>query len=361
MRWLLGLGLSGLLAAATLCLTSGCADVGYMARSVSGHLQLMNAAKPVQQWLDDTSQPEALRERLLLSQRMRDFAVRKLQLPDNRSYRAYADLQRPYAVWNVAAAPELSLTLKTWCFPLMGCVAYRGYFDQQQAEAFAQSLRGPGLEVTVYGVPAYSTLGWSEWLGGDPLLNGFIRYPEGELARLVFHELAHQVAYASDDTTFNESFASCVERLGVKAWLDAEASVAARQEYAVLEQRRVALRKLTGRYREQLDALYRSQAGDEAKRSAKASLMAGLQSDYLELKTHAWAGFGGYDGWMARVNNASLGMLAAYDELTPQFDALFEREGRDFERFYAAVLALSRLPKDERRARLSEHYALRAP
>lgn len=358
MRLLLGLGVTGLLAATALSLTSGCADVGYMAQSVGGHLQLMSAAKPVQQWLDDASQPEALRQRLMLSQRMRDFAVRQLHLPDNRSYRAYADLHRPYAVWNVAAAPELSLTLKTWCFPVMGCVAYRGYFDQPQADDFARSLQGPSLEVTVYGVPAYSTLGWSEWLGGDPLLNSFIRYPEGELARLIFHELAHQVAYASDDTTFNESFATCIERLGVKAWLDAEATPAARQEYAMFEQRRRAFRQLTGRYREQLDAIYRGQTSIEAKRSAKTRLMAGLQTDYLELKTHAWGGYGGYDAWMARVNNASLGMLAAYNELTPQFDALFEREGRDFARFYAAVHALSKLPKEERRAGLRQHYAL---
>lgn len=350
---MLGLGVSALLAAGVVCLTSGCADVGYLAQSVQGHLKILGAAKPVQRWIDDDSQPEALRERLVLSQRMRDFAVRELHLPDNRSYRAYADLKRPYAVWNVAAAPELSLKLRTWCFPVMGCVGYRGYFQQQQADAFAQSLQGPGVEVAVYGVPAYSTLGWSEWLGGDPLLSSFIGYPQGELARMIFHELAHQVAYANDDTMFNESFATSVERLGAKAWLDAQATPQARDEFAKLEQRRTAFRSLTRRYREQLDALYRSSASIDAKRRAKAALIAALKADYADLKSRAWGGFGGYDAWMSHVNNASLGMLAAYDELTPQFDALFEREGRDYERFYTAVRVLSRLPKDERRARLA--------
>lgn len=358
MKLTLGLGLSGLLAAGAVCLTSGCADVGYLAQSVGGHLQMLSAAKPVQSWIADDSQPEALRKRLALTQRMRDFAIAKLHLPDNHSYRAYADLHRPYAVWNVAAAPELSLTLKTWCFPVMGCVGYRGYFDQQQADAFAHSLQRPGLEVAVYGVPAYSTLGWTDWLGGDPLLNSFIRYPEGELARMIFHELAHQVAYASGDTMFNESFATSVERLGAKAWLDAQASPAARAEYALVEQRRVAFRSLVQRWRERLDALYRSNATADAKRLAKAALMDSFKADYLDLKTRAWGGYSGYDGWMAHANNASLGMLAAYNELTPEFDALFEREGRDYARFYAAVRSLARLPENERRASLRETYAM---
>ena len=347
-----GFGLSSLLAAAAICLTSGCADVGYLSQSVGGHLQMLSTARPVQAWIDDETQPEALRKRLGLSQRMRDFAVTELGLPDNHSYRAYADLQRPFAVWNVVAAPELSLALKTWCFPVMGCVGYRGYFQQQQADEFAQSLRGPGLEVSVYGVPAYSTLGWTEWLGGDPILSSFIRYPEGELARMIFHELAHQVAYANDDTMFNESFATAVERLGAKRWFASQRSPAAREEFALLEQRRAAFKSLTQRYRQQLDALYRSNISVDDKRRAKAEQMMALKADYAELKTQAWGGYGGYDDWMARVNNASLSVLAAYNELTPQFEALFEREGRDFKRFYAAVRELSRLPKDERRARL---------
>ena len=154
-------------------------SLGYYAQSVSGHLDLVARAAPASSLIADNAQPTALRERLALSQRIRDFAVRELALPDNRSYRRYADVGRNAAVWNVVAAPELSLMLKTWCFPVMGCVGYRGYFDRAEADALASQLRDEGLEVSVYGVPAYSTLGWTNWLGGDPLLSTFIQWPEG--------------------------------------------------------------------------------------------------------------------------------------------------------------------------------------
>ena len=199
---------------------AGCSTVGYYWQSLDGHVRLMAAARPLDDWLQDPAAPERLKERLRLAERIRDFASRELLLPDNPSYRRYADLRRPAAVWNVVAAPPLSLTLRTWCFPVTGCVGYRGWFDEAQARAEAEALRAQGLEVSVYPVPAYSTLGWSNWLGGDPLLNTFIRDTEGELARLIFHELAHQVVYARDDTAFNESFATAVERLGVARWID---------------------------------------------------------------------------------------------------------------------------------------------
>ncbi len=181
--------LAGLLLAAALM--SGCAQLGYYWQSARGHLELMSAARPVDRWLSDPATPPALRERLALAQRMRDFSVTELKLPDNASYKRYADLGRRAVVWNVVATPEFSLELKTWCFPVAGCVGYRGYFSEADARAQAQALREQGWETGVYGVPAYSTLGWSNWLGGDPLLNTFIAYPEGELARLLFHELAH--------------------------------------------------------------------------------------------------------------------------------------------------------------------------
>jgi predicted aminopeptidase len=206
-----------LLLAGALLTLAGCADTRYYWQSVSGHVALMQAARPVDDWLRDPQTPPALRERLALSQRIRSFAVTELALPDNASYRRFADLQRRAVVWNVVAAPEYSLTLQTWCFPVLGCVGYRGYFSEAEARAQAAQLQAQGLEVTVYGVPAYSTLGWMNWAGGDPLLNTFIHYPEGELARIVFHELAHQVLYVPDDTTFNESFATAVEQLGGSA------------------------------------------------------------------------------------------------------------------------------------------------
>lgn len=341
------------LATAALCLFTGCAQVGYYQQSVAGHLDLMSRARPVAEWLADPATPQPLRERLALSQRMRDFAVAELALPDNRSYRSYADLQRPAAVWNVVAAPELSLQLKTWCFPVVGCVGYRGYYDRADADATAQQLRAEGWEVMVYGVPAYSTLGKLDWLGGDPLLNTFLRQPEGELARLIFHELSHQVVYVPDDTMFNESYATAVERLGGALWLD-RSTAQAREEYQRHDQRRRQFRELTLRVRQDLDAIYRSAEPDDAKRRLKAGRMARLADEYRQLKADEWGGFAGYDGWFERANNAAFGVQAAYFDLVPGFERLFEQNGRDFARFHAAVRQLADLPKAQRHATLRD-------
>lgn len=344
-------------ASATLVGLAGCGSVGYLAQSVRGHFALLHEAKPVPLWLDDVATPQQLRERLALSQRIRDFASRELKLPDNGSYRRYADLKRAAAVWNVVAAPPLSLQLKTWCFPVVGCVGYRGYFDREAALAEAKALQAEGYEVMVYGVPAYSTLGWFD----DPLLNTFIHYPEGELARMIFHELAHQVAYASGDTTFNESFATAVERLGIERWMASQASAEARAEYAAYDARRQDFRALTMRYRDQLRALYASPLPETDKRSRKAALFAQMRAEYERMKAERWGGHSGYDGWFERANNAALGVLGAYNELVPGFERLFVAEGRDFERFYAAVRRLAQAPQDERRAALAMPSVAAAP
>jgi len=345
-----------LLAAAAL---SGCAlDMGYYWQSVGGHLALMQAARPVDDWLDEAGTPAPLKAQLDLARRIRRFAVDALGLPDNASYRRYADLHRGAAVWNVVAAPAFSLTLKTWCFPLAGCVGYRGYFQEADARAEAARLAAQGLETSVYGVPAYSTLGWLNWAGGDPLLSTFIHYPEGELARLVFHELAHQVAYAPGDTVFNESFATAVERLGVRRWLDAqggEAGAAARQAYERLERRRQAFRALTQATRRELADIYASnqapaQAGP-GQAALKSIAMQRFRERYAQLKA-GWGGWVGYDPWVAQANNAAFGAQAAYDALVPAFEALFEREGRDWPRFYGAVRRLAAQPPAERHGAL---------
>jgi predicted aminopeptidase len=255
-------------------------------------------------------------------------------------------------VWNVVAAPELSLQLKTWCFPILGCVGYRGYFDRDAARALGEALRKEGWEVSVYGVPAYSTLGWSNWLGGDPLLNTFVNGPETELARLLFHELAHQKAYADDDTAFNESYATAVERLGLERWLQRRGDPALRAEHEQIEARRAQFRALTRALREQLDALYRSDAPPEVKRERKAALMAGFRSDYERLKRQEWGGDTSYDAWVRRANNASLAVQGAYGDLVPAFVRLFEREGEDWDKFHAEVRRLAKLPKAERRKAL---------
>ncbi|WP_297650261.1 aminopeptidase [Hydrogenophaga sp.] len=335
-------------------LVAGCAGttgVGYYWQSVTGHLRLMQAARPVNDWLADAHTPEQLRHKLAVAQRIRAFAVSELALPDNASYHRYADLHRRAAVYNVVAAPPLSLTLQTWCFPVAGCVGYRGYFDEADARRFAQSLSGD-LEVSVYPVPAYSTLGWMNWAGGDPLLNTFIAYPEGELARLIFHELSHQVAYASGDTEFNESFATTVERLGGTRWMASQASDAVRAEYAVFDQRRRSFRALTLSVRQRLQAIYQDTTLDaDEKARRKAAAMAEFRHRYQDLR-HEWDGFSGYDRFVTQANNASFAAQAAYDGLVPAFEALFERGGRDFARFYDAVHALAAMPREERHARL---------
>jgi predicted aminopeptidase len=349
-----GLALAGtaVLAMAAICLGSGCGELGYYRQSVAGHIDLLTRAKPVDDWLADAATPEALKQRLALSKQMREFSVQTLKLPDNRSYRAYADLQRPAAVWNVVAAPALSLTLKTWCYPVTGCIGYRGYFDRAEADALAALLRGQGMDVSVYGVPAYSTLGWSNWIGGDPLLNTFATGTEGELARLVFHELAHQKLYVADDTMFNESFATAVERIGTALWLQQHGDAKARAQYRLGQQRRQDFRELTMRYRDMLDKLYRSDRPEADQRQAKAELLAQMRADYAVMKNTRWDGFAGYDAWFANANNASLGVLAAYNELAGDFERVFEQQGRDFDRFYVEAARLGDLPKAQRHATL---------
>jgi predicted aminopeptidase len=354
------MALAGVVAAAlvALCLT-GCSSVGYYWQSATGHLSLMSAARPVADWLEDGKSPEQLKKRLALSQRIRTFAVTELKLPDNPSYRRYADLQRSAAVWNVVAAPAYSLTLKTWCFPVTGCVGYHGYFDEAQARAEAEQLKAEGFEVAVYPVPAYSTLGWMNWAGGDPLLNTFINYPEGELARLIFHELAHQVLYVNGDTTFNESFATAVERLGSAAWL-ATASHAARTEYAEYDGRRNQFRALAQAARRRLAAVYGEGPAAWPSKNLQHDKQAALDDfrrGYQRLK-ESWGGdparWRGYDRWVEQANNASFGAQGAYDDLVPGFEALFRREQGNFQRFYDAAKRLATLPKEQRTKQLKE-------
>ncbi len=362
---------------------AGCADSAYYLQSARGHLALMRAAKPVDQWLADAHTPPELKARLELAQKIRRFAVTDLALPDNASYTRFADLQRRAVVWNVVAAPEFSLTLKTWCFPVAGCVGYRGYFDESEARALGDTLEKEGLEVSVYPVPAYSTLGWMNWAGGDPLLSTFINYPEGELARLIFHELAHQVAYARDDTVFNESFATAVERMGGAHWLAKNAADDARAAFNDNNLRRVQFRALTGATRLVLSQIYQSKEAEshdgQAVNAIKNVAMKNFRADYEVLKS-GWVSssklppeaaarqFTAYDAWVAHANNASFGAQAAYDDLVPGFEALFERMGdaktpnppQQWQRFYDEVKRLAALPGGERLRELTAHNQTQA-
>jgi predicted aminopeptidase len=336
---------------------AGCADTRYYWQSVTAHLQVMQAAKPVDDWLADPKTPVALKQRLKLASEIRHFAVTQLSLPDNASYHRFAMLPRRYVVWNVVAAPEFSLTLTTWCFPVAGCVGYRGYFAEDDAQQEASRLRATGLEVSVYGVPAYSTLGWMNWLGGDPLLNTFVNYPDGELARMLFHELSHQVLYVAGDTAFNESFATAVERLGGEAWLLQQASPQARATYQEFNVRRQQFKALTRTTRDRLSQIYIKNSAlaltDTEMVASKKKAMDEFRLAYEVLKAN-WGGYSGYDAWVAQANNAAFGAQAAYDDLAPGFEALFVREDRDWLRFFEAVKQLGSLDETRRTEQLRQ-------
>jgi predicted aminopeptidase len=341
---------------AALCgllpLLGGCATMGYYWQSVSGHLSLMQAARPIEQWLQDTRTAEPLKDKLRLAGRIRAFAAHQLHLPDNASYLSYADLGRPAVVWNVVAAPEWSLKPEQWCFPVAGCVSYKGYFDEAAAQREAQRIAALGLETTVQPVPAYSTLGWLNWAGGDPLLSTFIGYPEGELARLIFHELAHQVVYVAGDTAFNESFATAVERLGAQLWLE-QASASAREQYAALDVRRRQWRELALQLRRDLMALYAAaEPPGPQQRQAKQELMHNFALQYARLRS-SWGNWPGYDRWVARVNNASLAVLAEYEDLAPAFERLYWQQG-SWPAFYDEVRRLAQLPRPQRHQQLRQ-------
>jgi predicted aminopeptidase len=335
---------------AAAALLAACATVSYYGQAVLGHLDLMNRSQPIEAQLADGATPPELRAKLARVLEIRDFATSELGLPNNGSYRAYADVQRPYVVWNVFAAPEFSVEPRASCFPFVGCVSYRGYYAQAGADAFAAGLRKEGYDVFVYGVPAYSTLGWFD----DPVLNTFVRYPDAELARLVFHELAHQLVYVTGDTVFNESFAVAVEEEGVRRWMAKHATDRERESYAALQARRAEFVRLVLRYRERLEAFYREPLPVEAKRTGKGRLLAELEAEYRALKAERWDGWTGYDRWFDKgVNNAQLASVATYEQLVPAFRALLAREGGDMGRFYAEVKKLARLDPAERGDRLA--------
>ncbi len=331
-------------------LAAGCGEFSYYARSVSGQAALLAARQPLEAAVADPRTPEPLRARLEYAAAARAFAAESLGLPDNGSYRTYADLGRRYVAWAVVATPEFSLTPRTWCFPVAGCVAYRGYFEEAEALQYADALRAEGHDVHVGGVAAYSTLGWFD----DPLPGGVLAWPDTELAGLIFHELAHQVAYVRDDTAFNEAFAVTVEEEGVRRWLVAQgaADVVAAYDHARLRRGDVLARVLAARGR--LAAVYASDLPAEAMRREKGAVFRELHESCQDLGLNA-AEQARYRRWCSEVpNNARLVAITTYHELAPGFRALLDRHGGDLPAFYRAVVDLTRLPRDIRRDRLQE-------
>jgi predicted aminopeptidase len=340
-----------LAAIAAALLLGGCAGgfaPAYYWQAASGQFDVWRRARPVDAVLADAATPPALRERLTLANEIRDWASREMMLPDNGSYRQYADLQRPFVVWNVFAAGPLSIKPEQSCFPVAGCVSYRGFFAEADARDYAARLAARGLDVHVSGVPAYSTLGWLD----DPLLNTFIRYPETELVRLVVHELAHQRVYVRDDTEFNESFASAVEEEGVRRWLARPGKAGLREGFERSQRMRKDFAALVLKYRNALDTLYASDRPRGALLAGKAQLIEQLGTDYLALRDGAWQGFRGYDRWFAQdINNATLASIGLYSGARPAFTALLERSG-GLGAFWRTMQELAELPRDTRRARL---------
>jgi len=286
---------------------------------------------------------------LLLLTKARRFAVTELGLPDNDSYSSYADLGRPYVVWTVVAAQALSLQPHTWCYPVFGCLAYRAYFKQADAQHEAQQLQQAGYDVYVAGIPAYSTLGWFD----DPFLNTMLGWDEARLVGTLFHELAHQQMYVPDDTEFNESFAMAVQREGVRRWMSKYHDTAALDLWQQDARRDADFIGLVLKTRQRLQALYDTDQSEAMKLEQKRELLRQLRLDY-RLFRKRWSDYAGYDNWMFQdLNNAMIASVSTYHKLIPAFEALLKQNDYDLNVFYAAVGLLSSLNSEQRRLKLT--------
>jgi predicted aminopeptidase len=328
----------------------GCQSITYYGHVIHGQLNILNRRQPINQLVNDPQTPAELKEKLELVLRVRDFAKNELHLPVNNHYLSYADLKRPYAVWSVFAAPEFSLTPKTWCYPVVGCAAYRGYFSAPKARRYADRLQQQGYDVYISGAVAYSTLGWFD----DPVLNTFIHRDDDRLAALIFHELAHQVLYVLDDTTFNESFATAVEQEGLRRWLEKNENSQGYEAYMTEHRRHQQFIQLVMKYRRQLESLYRNDLPPAEKRPAKGSIFDTLRGEYAELKQQ-WNGFSGFDFWFRQpLSNAHLVPVSTYYDWVPAFLDLLQNVGGDLKQFYERCQSLAQAPKEKRQRMLTQ-------
>jgi predicted aminopeptidase len=335
------------LVAFVLTMLQGCGTL-YVAQAARGQWQVMHARQPIAAVIADKSTSDVVRAHLTEVTAARDFASRELGLPDNASYRTYTDLKRPYVVWNVVAAPEFSVNPKRWCFPIAGCVAYRGYFTEAKARKSASSLRAQGFDVFVGGVPAYSTLGKF----ADPVLNTMLGYGDSELAAIVFHELSHQLLYVAGDSEFNEAFAVTVEETGLQRWLELRGHEDELQRYKSRRQRQQQFIALFTRTRSRLATLYAQKLAPETTRERKKALFASLDGDLRDLEKRLGVR-SPYRDWSAEgLNNAHLASVATYFDCVPGFERLLSEQGGNLPMFYAAVRELSRQPRDERHSQL---------
>jgi predicted aminopeptidase len=324
---------------------SGCTGVGYYAQSLKGHVQIMAARQDVGRLIGDASTPQPVRAQMLAARDIRQFATDRLNLPDNASYRSYVDIGRDYVTLAVFAAPEFSLVPKTWCFPVFGCVPYRGYFSKDSAVKTARALQAEGLDVHVSGVTAYSTLGWSS----DPLLSTMFTSDKTHLASLVFHELAHQRVYVNDDSAFNEAFAVVVETTGVRTWLEAAGDTEGLRRYEAGLKRSDDFVALVAKTRDELGRIYAKGGSTAQMRNAKSAAIERLRARHKRLRDGRWGGYDGYDGWMASpINNAKIAATSVYNDLVPAFMRLHQLCAGDYPRFYKAVKRLGQVAKADR-------------
>lgn len=343
----------GWIAVLLILTLSACGTLSYYAQSVSGQFGLMASREPIAELLADSALDAGLKERLEQAREIRDFASSELALPDNDSYRSYVQLEHPFVVWSLFATPEFSLAPRQWCFPIAGCVPYRGYFAEVRAQAYARDLRARGADVFVGGVPAYSTLGWFD----DPLLSSMLLQGETATAAIIFHELAHQQVYVQDDAAFNEAFSVTVEKAGVRRWLKRYGTREELHAYSVAWRRRQDFFDLVQKTRARLAELYKTDVDAPRKRAAKQTNIADMRADYQELKRR-WGGFEGYDYWFAEpINNAKLAAVAIYRRWVPDFERLLAACSGDFARFYREVAALAELDPRARHTRLNAAQA----
>ena len=331
--------------------TSGCQTVYYYGQAIDGQLSILAQREPIEELLEDPDMDEKLKNRLVLILEVRKFAQNDLHLPVENNYLTYVDLARSYVMWNVFAAPEFSLEPKTWCYPIAGCVAYRGYFAQKDAHEYAGTLEKKNFDVYVGGVSAYSTLGWFD----DPVLSTMMRMSETESAALIFHELAHKLLYVPGDSAFNESFATAVEQEGVRRWLMVKGDQHAHAEYLLKYRRHRQFIDLITEYRYRLESVYQSPDADTVKREKKAELFNQMIRDHDDLKQQ-WGGTSRYSHWFQQpLNNAKLVSVFTYQDWVPAFNAILNRKNGDLIQFYKECRRLAEKSRDARYAALAAY------
>ena len=321
---------------------SGC----YYTQAARGQLELMRKREPIEELIKDPETPEELVARLKLVQEARRFSIDELGLPDNDSYRSYADLERDYVLWNVFAAKEFSVSPKTWCYPIVGCVSYRGYFKKEKAESVAEDLNDSGYDVHTAGVSAYSTLGRFS----DPVVNTMMHWDDSRLVAVMFHELAHQVLYIKDDTQFNESFATAVEQYGIEQFLEARGEASDFDAYIEEKKFRKSIVALVVDARSDLETLYLTRIGPDLMRERKQQRLSRLTEELRTLLTDSGRDS---DAWLSRpFNNARVASFALYEGRVPQFQKMLSQCEGELQCFYDEAERVSKLEREERDAYL---------